>query len=175
MKKKVIIIISCIILVLLIGGCLFYKNPEIELAKMEQELKKIEFKEINTHQFELLKEGLSQEEYLKSKKIPKSTNSIIFDTYSSIITENEEETIDDNASTSISLVLDLKELKLSGYYSINSEITDDFVTAEYDLTTNSFKCDNNSNCDLLKNKMMDLIDETYIILNACHKNINDFK
>ena len=66
MNKKIIIVVCCSLFILLLGGCLLYKNPEIELAKLEQNLEKYGFKENNTHQYELIKEGLSQEDYLKS-------------------------------------------------------------------------------------------------------------
>ena len=52
----------CIIFILLMGGCLFYKNPSTKLLRFEQSLKQYGFKEINTHHFELIKNGLSQEE-----------------------------------------------------------------------------------------------------------------
>ena len=165
-----IIVVCCSLFILLLGGCLLYKNPEIELVKLEQNLEKIGFKENNTHQYELIKEGLSQENYLKSNDSTKKTNSIIFDTSTSIITLNEEFT-ENNDASSVSLNLDLKTLIIKGYYSFNS----DFVPINYDLKSGSYECENSSECNSIYNKVLNFIDEVNDILNECHKNINDFK
>ncbi len=170
MNKKIIIIICCCLFILLLGGCLFYKNPKVELVKMEKYLQDYGFKEINTHQYELIKEGLSQEEYLKSNSSTKKTNSLIFDTSSSIMTLNDE-AAENNSIYSLSLNFNLKTLIISGYYSLNS----DFTTIKYNLQANNFECQNSSKCDFLEDKIFDFIDETNNILEKCHKNINSFQ
>ena len=156
------------------GGCLFYKNPNANLIRFERSLKKYGFKEINTHQFELLKSGLSQEEYLKSYSSSKLTNSILFDTSQFIITKNNEET-NSNYSKSISLNFDLKTLVISGYFSLNDDEEQAFTTAKYNLKDGNYQCNDNSNYNLLKNEILAFIDEVNNILDNCHKTLNDFQ
>ena len=174
MSKKIIVCVSCIIFILLMGGCLFYKDPDTNLIRFEQSLKKYGFKEINTHQFELLKNGLSQEEYLKSDSVSKITNSLLFDTSQYIVTKNNEET-NSNYSKSISLNFDLKNLLISGYFSLNDDEEQIFTTAKYNLKDGNYQCDDSSNCNLLKNEILTFIDEVNNILDNCHKNLNDFQ
>lgn len=173
MSKKMIVWACCIIFILLMGGCLFYKNPSTKLLRFEESLKKYGFKEINTHHFELIKNGLSQEEYLKSSSSTKLTNSLLFDTSQFVITKNEEET-KFNYSKSISLNFDLKNLLISGYYNLNDEDMQEFTTAKYSLKDGNYKCDD-SNCNLLKNEILTFIDEVNNILDDCHKTLNDFQ
>lgn len=170
--KKVIIFVSSIFLILLIGGCLFYKSSDVQLMRITAKLEKYGFNKIEEKRYELIQEGLSEEEYLRQNNGSKKTKNIIIDLSTNHIIYNNETKTSSN-ETNLNIDLNLTNLLMTGYYTNNEH----FITGKYDVNNNSFECSDDEtteDCRLLQKETNDFFDEVNKIITYTGKNLNNF-
>lgn len=151
LTKLIIVAVICIIIIII---CAFFKK-----GTLESRLFAAGFVQKDTTIYEKIESGLSLENYLSSLEDSKKNISYLLDTKLFQVTKNNQ-SLKDGVEKSQIITWNYNKNIITGYYSLDENKDLTYVSFEYDLNTNVYECNGDSNtCDKMRNLSIEYINE----------------